>query len=114
MPWAAKQLPTVKDGEQSQPRLAATGDALGAVWLESFLEDGTRRTVVVSSFSNSRAGSWGEARTVSELTGSPTRPSAVIDPVSGMLVAWFEQGETCRSMVVRRVLPGSSGACCCD
>ena len=114
MPWAAKQLPTVKDGEQSQPRLAATGDALGAVWLESFLEDGTRRTVVVSSFSNSRAGSWAEARTVSELTGSPTRPSAVIDPVSGMLVAWFEQGETCRSMVVRRVLPGSSGACCCD
>lgn len=114
MPWVARRLPAFRDGEQSQPRLAGQGDALGAVWLESFLDGGTRHTVVASSFRNGRTDSWGEAQVVSEWTGSPTRPSAVIDPKSGMIVAWFEQGATARSVIVRRIVPGSPGACCCD
>lgn len=113
LPWKAEPLPVLHDGEQSQPRLAATGNALGAVWLESFVENGNRRTEVIASFRNARTGAWMPAKVMS--TGKeavPTRPSAAMDPVFGMMMAWFEQDPTGRSLVLARAKP--AGACCCD
>lgn len=113
LPWKAEPLPLLHDGEQSQPRVAAGGSALGAAWLESFVENGNRKTEVVAAFRNARTGAWMPAKALS--TGSdgvPTRPSAAMDPISGMLVAWFEQDQAGRNLVLARAKP--TGACCCD
>lgn len=113
LPWKAEPLPSLHDGEQSQPRLAAAGSALGAVWLESFVENSNRRTEVMASFRNARTGAWMPAKVISiGALGAPTRPSAAMDPISGMLVAWFEQDQAGRSLVMARARP--AGACCCD
>lgn len=113
LPWKAEALPSLHDGEQSQPRLAAGGSAMGAVWLESFVENGTRRTEVIASYRNAGRGSWMPGKVLS--TGSegvPTRPSATMDPISGLLVAWFEQDPIGRNLVLARAKP--TGVSCCD
>lgn len=112
LPWHAEPLPLLRGGEQSQPRLAATGETVAAVWLESFVENEARGTLVAASFRHPGAKGWTEPMVVStDPTGVPTRPSVCLEPLGGLVVAWFEQQPEGRSLVVARVKTPAGGCC---